>query len=179
MSDPTNRQSTVLRDVDDVVSSAGVHLRQFVRAESGASKDETTPVADPAFSIDGINLRRAEPRNTPTVFNAAFNHLNFWDRRARNILNGASVQGAGDQNARVLRAPSQTQIVPTIVRIDNASLASQAVGPPVSDREMGSLGRTFHHVGKRLASARPLRNQKVSTNDSVLGPYAMPTTRTA
>ena len=58
VSDPTNRQSTVLRSVDDVVSSAGVHLRQFVRAEPGASKDETVPVADPVFSIDGINLRR-------------------------------------------------------------------------------------------------------------------------
>jgi cytochrome c peroxidase len=174
VSDPTNRQSTVLRSVDDVVSSAGVHLRQFVRAERGASSDNTTPVADPVFSIDGINLRRAEPRNTPTVFNAAFTHLNFWDRRARNIFNGVSVQGAGDENARVLRAPSLTQIVPTIVRIDNASLASQAVGPPVSDREMGSLGRTMHHVGQRLVSAKPLRNQKVSTNDSVLGSYVNP-----
>jgi hypothetical protein len=51
-------------------------------------------------------------------------------------------------------------------------LASQAVGPPLSDREMGSLGRTFKDVGKRLASAKPLRQQKVAEDDSVLGPYA-------
>jgi cytochrome c peroxidase len=171
VADPTNRQSQVLRSVDDVVSSAGVHLRQFVRAERGATSDDTTPVADPVFSIGGVNLRRAEPRNTPTVFNAAYTHLNFWDRRARNIFNGVSVQGAGDENARVLRAPSLTQIVPTIVRIDNASLASQAVGPPISDREMGALGRTMHHVGQRLVSAKPLKNQKVSTTDSVLASY--------
>ena len=66
------------------------------------------------------------------------------------------------QTARVLRATGLNQIAPTIVRIDNASLASQAVGPPLSDREMGSLGRTFKDVGKRLVSAKPLRQQKVA-----------------
>lgn len=174
VSDPTNRQSQVLRSVDDVVSSQGVHLRQFLRAERGASKDDTVAVPDPVFSINGVNLRRAEPRNTPTMINAAFTHLNFWDRRARNIFNGVTVQGAGDEAARVLRAPTLNQLVPTVVRIDAASLASQAVGPPVSDREMGALGRTIHHVGQRLVSAKPLRNQKVSTTDSVLAPYVNP-----
>jgi hypothetical protein len=42
---------------------------------------------------------------------------------------------------------------------------------PVSDREMGSIGRTFKDIGKRLASARPLRQQLVAVNDSVLAPY--------
>ena len=172
LADPTDRHSNVMRDSDDVVSSQGVHLRRFLGAEPGAIKDTTEVVADPVFAIDGINTRRAEPRNTPTVINAAFNHLNFWDRRARNIFNGVSVHGAGDSAARVLRATGPNNIVPTIVRIDNASLASQAVGPPLSDREMGSLGRTFRDVGKRLASAKPLRQQKVAEDDSVLGPYA-------
>src|SRR4030095_2021871 len=62
-------------------------------------------------------------------------------------------------------------ITPVTVRIDNASLASQAVGPPLSDREMGSLGRTFKDVGKRLASAKPLRRQRVAADDSVLAPF--------
>ena len=112
------------------------------------------PVADPVFNIDGVNTRRAEPRNTPTMINAAFNLNNFWDRRARNIFNGVSVHGAGDAAARVLRATGLNHIAPVVVRIDNASLASQAVGPPLSDREMGSLGRTFQDVGKRLASGQ-------------------------
>jgi len=172
LSDPADRRSQVVRDVDDVSSSQGVHLRQFLGAERGAIKDLTVPVLDPVFNIEGINTRRAEPRNTPTVFNAAFTHNNFWDRRARNIFNGFSVQGAGDSAARVLRATGLMQIAPVIVRIDNASLASQAVGPPLSDREMGSRGRTFKDVGKRLASAQPLRQQAVSATDSVLGPYA-------
>ena len=169
--DATDRQSQVLRDSDDVVSSQGVHLRRFVRAQRGATRDETVVIPDPVFSLAGINTRRAEPRNTPTMINAAFNLNNFWDRRARNLFNGFSVQGAGDANARVLRATGPNQITPTVVRIDNASLASQAVGPPLSDREMGSVGRTFKDVGKRLASARVLRQQRVSADDSVLGPY--------
>jgi cytochrome c peroxidase len=161
----------VLRDVDDVVSSQGVHLSQFVSAERGAIKDVTVPVADPVFNIDGINTRRSEPRNTPTMINAAFNHNSFWDRRASNLFNGVSVQGAGDSAARVLRATGLDTIAPVVVRIDNASLASQAVGPPLSDREMGSLGRTFKDVGKRLASAKALRQQEVAEDDSVLWPY--------
>jgi len=171
LADPTDRTSMVLRSLDDVVSSQGVHLRQFVRAERGATRDETIVVSDPVFNIRGINTRRAEPRNTPTMINAAFTLQNFWDRRARNIFNGVSVQGAGDSEARVLHADGVDRITPVIVRIDNASLASQAVGPPLSDREMGSLGRTFKDIGKRLASARPLRRQKVADDDSVLAPY--------
>ena len=171
LADPTDRRSKVLRDVDDVVASQGVHLTQFVSAERGAMRDGTVPVPDPVFNIDGVNTRRSEPRNTPTMINAAFNYNSFWDRRARNQFNGASVWGAGDSAARVLRATALTHIAPAAVRIDNASLASQAVGPPLSDREMGSLGRTFKDVGKRLASAKPLRQQEIAEDDSVLGPY--------
>jgi cytochrome c peroxidase len=171
LADPTDRTSTVLRSLDDVVSSQGVHLRQFVRAKPGAIRDETIVVSDPVFNIQGINMRRAEPRNTPTMINAAFTLQNFWDRRAENIFNGVSVQGAGDSAARVLRADGVDRITPIIVRIDNASLASQAVGPPLSDREMGSVGRTFKDIGKRLASARPLQRQRVADDDSELAPY--------
>ena len=170
--DSTNRHSKMLRSIDDVVSSQGVHLRQFQGVERGAIADSTIPVPDPVFSIQGINTRRAEPRNTPTMINAAFTLHNFWDRRARNIFNGVNPHGAGDQGATILRATGLNHIAPVTVRIANASLASQAVGPPLSDREMGSLGRTFLDVGQRLASAKPLRQQRVHPNDSVLGPYA-------
>jgi cytochrome c peroxidase len=170
--DSTDRHSTVLRSIDDVVSSQGVHLREFQGVERGAVADTTVPVPDPVFSIQGINTRRAEPRNTPTMINAAFTLHNFWDRRARNIFNGVNPHGAGDQDATVLRATGLNHVAPVKVRIANASLASQAVGPPLSDREMGSLGRTFLDVGQRLASAQPLRRQIVHPDDSVLGPYA-------
>jgi len=172
LANPTDRLSTVIRDVDDISSSQGVHLRHFVGVEPGATRDIAVPIPDPVFNIDGINTRRAEPRNTPTMINAAFNYNNFWDRRARNIFNGFSVQGAGDSAARVLRATGSNHIDRVKVRIDNASLASQAVGPPLSDREMGSVGRTFKDIGRRLASAEPLVQQEVSPSDSVLGRYA-------
>src|SRR5262245_32156729 len=114
LADPTDRHSQVLRDVDDVTSSQGVHLRQFVRAERGAVRDEAVPVTDPVFNLEGVNTRRAEPRNTPTIFNAAFTMHNFWDRRARNIFNGVNPHGAGDAGARLLRATGLTQIAPVV-----------------------------------------------------------------
>src|SRR5262249_37768333 len=104
LADPTNRHSQVLRDVDDVVSSQGVKLSRFVGVEPGTVKDQTTPVPDPVFNLAGLNTRRSEPRNTPTVINAAFNRRVFWDVRATNLFNGVSPFGAGDENARALRA---------------------------------------------------------------------------
>ena len=170
LADPTSRTSQILRDNDDVISSQGVKLSRFVRAVPGADRDVTVPVPDEVFNINGLNTRRAEPRNTPTVINAAFNRDAFWDGRAETIFNGVSVHGVRDQNARVLKASDDSMSLVKI-RIKHASLASQAVGPPLSDREMGSLGRTFYDVGKRLVSARPLAKQKVDRHDSVLADY--------
>jgi len=53
---------------NDVVSSQGVI--------SSAATD------DSGFSVGGVKVRRVEPRNAPTVINAAFNRLQFWDGRA-------------------------------------------------------------------------------------------------
>ena len=170
LADPTSRTSRILRDNDDVISSQGVKLSRFVRAVPGADRDVTVPVPDEVFNINGLNTRRAEPRNTPTVINAAFNRDAFWDGRAETIFNGVSVHGVRDQNARVLKASGDSLSLVKI-RIDHAALASQAVGPPLSDREMGSLGRTFYDVGKRLVSARPLAKQRVHKHDSVLADY--------
>ena len=66
----------------------------------------------------------------------------------------------------------QVERVP--VRIPNASLASQAVGPTVSEVEMSWDGRKFYHVGHKMLEVvdRPLAGQEVHPEDSVLGPYA-------
>ncbi len=45
---------------------------------------------------DDVQLRRVEPRNTPTMHAAAFNFDNFWDGRARHDYNGGSVFGPSD-----------------------------------------------------------------------------------
>ena len=150
----------------------------------------TTPVPvasqdDPdGFQVGGINTRRVEPRNTPTVINAVFNHRQFWDGRASNIFNGVNPFGDNDPYAFVYRTDAFENLVPVNVSIDNASLASQAVGPPVSSLEMSTDGRTWREIGKeflgpgaelpretcrRMVGLRPLSGQLVHPTDSVLG----------
>src|SRR5438105_660218 len=91
----------VLRDTNDVVSSQGVFKANFVGV-SGTATDSGTPVADNIFNVLGVNTRRVEPRNTPTMINAVFNSDNFWDGRARNQFNGVTPLGLLDTNARIL-----------------------------------------------------------------------------
>jgi cytochrome c peroxidase len=161
----------VLRSIDDVVASQGMKLGRFLLALPGEEKDLGVPQNDPVFNLYGIRTRRSEPRNTPTVINAAFNRRQFWDGRADNLFNGVNEFGARDPNARVLRANGLNALQQVILRIENASLASQAVGPPLSNREMGFIERNFRDVGKRLVSGQPLKQQRVATDDSVLAPY--------
>ena len=86
----------------------------------------------------------------------------FWDVRARNRSNGFNAKGASDPNSKVLRANGLNSLQSVLVRMDNASLASQAVAPPLGDHEMGAVGRTFQDIGKRLNTAQPLRLQRVA-----------------
>lgn len=171
VADPTNRKSTVLRSSQNVTSSQGVKFGQFVGVNRGDSADIGTSLTDTVFNVAGIRTRRVEPRNTPTVINAAFNRRQLWDGRADNLFNGVNEFGPRDPNARVLKASGLNSIQLLRIRIDNASLASQAVGPPNSDLEMGFVGRDWKNIGKRLLSAKALRNQRVSGDDSVLGEY--------
>src|SRR5437879_1448919 len=53
--------------------------------------------------------------------------------------------------------------------LDNASLASQAVGPPLSNLEMSFNGRNFAILGRKLVPRRPLAQQLVASDDSSLG----------
>src|SRR5207245_5332209 len=58
------------------------------------------------------------------------------------------------------------------VSLNNSSLASQAVGPPGNDVEMSAAGRNLKDIGKKLLALQPLGEQRVSANDSVLGPQS-------
>ena len=58
------------------------------------------------------------------------------------------------------------------IHIQNASLASQAVGPALNPVEMSASGRSFPDVGHKLLSLKPLGLQKVDSTDSVLGSMA-------
>jgi len=171
VADPTNRNSQLLRDNDDVISSQGVKTARFLSVIPGFERDFGVPQYDPVFNIHGFNARRNEPRNTPTVINTGFNRNLFWDGRAQTIFNGLNEHGVRDVNAKILQATGLNQLQAVKVRIDNAAFSSLAVGPPLSTNEMSFIGRDFYDIGKRLVSAKPLKNQRVANDDSVLATY--------
>ncbi|HXU79889.1 MAG TPA: cytochrome c peroxidase, partial [Polyangia bacterium] len=185
LADPTDRNSTVLRDTNDQVSSQGVKYRKFVGVTPGVAIDVSQFADDPdGFKVGGLNVRRVVPRHAPSVINAVFNHRQFWDGRAQNEFNGANPFGTRDPYAGVWRADTPNVLPLRIsLAIANASLASQAVGPPVSSFEMSADGRTFIDIGdkfmrpmrdsgKKMKQLRPLGQQIVHPQDSVLGPYS-------
>ena len=160
--------SKVLRDSNDVVSSQGVFLRDFIDLDEN-NQEITQAVFDTTFCVGNCSTRRVEPRNSPSVINAIFNHRNFWDGRAQDMFNGVNPFGLRDPAAKVYFAANKSKIEAVSVAIDNASLASQAVGPPLSAFEMSAGGKLFPELARRLLSQRPLALQKVHPDDSVLG----------
>jgi len=153
----------------DVIGSQGEIKRQFTKLGSTADKCKTLP--DAVYNVHGSNVRQVTGRNAPSAVNAIFNFRSFWDGRANNVFNGASPFGPNDPNATVLQVTTSGP-VPVIVRIPNASLASQAVGPPNNKVEMSCDGRTFPLLGRKMLGLKPLAQQLVSPTDSVLGPLA-------
>jgi len=149
---------------------------------------------DPAnnpFHANGLIYRAVEPRHTPSVINAVFNLRQYWDGRASSQFNGVDPFGPrtyvplfddpnspgvkiGNPNAAatgiLVQGPDATKGVQLVKPlITNASLASQAVGPPLSDFDMACAGKTFADLGRKLLPLRPLSTQVVSSNDSLFG----------
>ena len=175
--------------VDIPTPGAGAFLTP-VNGVAALAPDIGTLFPDPVPVNQG--LRRIEPRNTPTFHGAAFNFDNFWYGRARFAYNGGSVFGPSDPTAHIFIDPGaglvpatnghirpellveEPEMAAQPVRIKFSSLASQAMGPPLSDFEMSFFGRNWAKIGKKLlqAGVRPLANQLVDPTDSVLGPYS-------
>ena len=96
------------------------------------------------------------------------------------VFNGVNHLGQRDPDAKLFRADNPRSLIEVRIEIINASLASQAVAPIISDLEMAVPGRTRLDVARELAKAkreqgkkvtkvRPLGLQLVSSTDSVLG----------
>lgn len=172
--DKSDRDSGVVFDTDDVVSSSGVFkaVQTFDDYQTGEDS-ECSQVYDEFFNVDGVNTRRVEPRNAPTVINSGFAFRLFWDGRANNQFNGVDPFGKRNENARVFRN-SNGQYIPEKISLKNSALASLSVGPPVSLFEMNCQGRTFSQIGRKLLNVQPLNGQEVHPDDSVLGQYANP-----
>jgi cytochrome c peroxidase len=181
LSNENDRTSTPIFDVDDVVASQGVFNTEYKRVDPGQGGEQVKRPLDPVFNVGGINVRRVEPRHTPSVINAVFNYRNFWDGRAQHEFNGVNNWGDRDPNAVVARAPTRDgPLEAHRVRLTNSSLASQAVAPILSFDEMAAAGRDTADLankltrlrGKKVSLAPPLAMQLVHPDDSVLGPLS-------
>ncbi|HEV7553261.1 MAG TPA: cytochrome c peroxidase [Candidatus Angelobacter sp.] len=182
-----NTRNSPQSDVNDVVSSQGVFPTSFERIRLFGGPEQVTIAADQVFSYPDpanpsktINTRRVEPRNTPTVVNAVYNNRSFWDGRAQNTCNGANPFGERDSSSHFFSASSMVApLAAKLVRLQNSSLCSQALGPPGSPFEMSAANRTFRDIGLKLLTVSPLFNnkttptalgrQRVRGDDSVLG----------
>lgn len=174
LANPLDRNSAIVYTTNDAFTSQGTFGAPFIGVVPGALNDDCGTASGAVFHND-VNqpARKVEPLQTPTVINAAFNLRNFWNGRANNIFNGEDPFGNRNTKAFVVKKTS-TGAVKQRLRLVNASLASQAVGPALSDFEMSCAGRTFAHVGRKLLPSTALAFQDVASTDSVLAPYDNP-----
>ena len=172
LADPLNRDSAIVYSNDDVVGSQGVFDANFV--QPGQSRfDDCTLQPDGIFHVGGINTRRTTDRNSPTVINAALNVRNFWDGRANNVFNGFSPFGNRDPDAGIwVTTSAGGSATKARLALNDASAASQAVGPPGSNVEMSCGGRSFANIARRVLDLPALNRQAVDPTDSVLASFS-------
>jgi cytochrome c peroxidase len=176
---PLEEADNVAADSNDVIASQGV---RFGKCNSpcttpGQLVDNGTAAADiwntltPGFLNSVGVVRRAMPRNAPTMVNAVFNFDNLWEGRGSFVFNGVNGFGFRDRTSTL---KYNLNGVPTsvFVRVLNSSLASVAVGPPTSNIAMSLQGRTFPDIGTKMLSMRPLALQFVHPQDSALGHFS-------
>ncbi len=155
--DVVSPNAKVVENREEIVGSKGVERRSFVRIVNGQAVEIGNTVPDPDFSTRGVNLRTVTTRNSPSVINAVFNHRNNWDGSASFYFNGVNNAGKFDPNARVLKAAffydnawlayldklsgkrtfAKSRNDSVAVLLDNASLASQAMNPPLKVKWFG------------------------------------------
>ena len=173
LQDETNRNSAIVTTTNDRVSSQGAYDSTFGRVGFFRIKDRCGIPDGSIFHAGPYAARQVEPRNTPTVVNAAFNLRNFLDARANNQYNGVGVFGIrdirGDKTKRLIVLDNKGKTQLGYLTLDNASLASQAMAPPISEREMSCEGRDFQDVGRKMLLKVPLALQKIDQYDSVFG----------
>jgi cytochrome c peroxidase len=147
--------------------------------ESCTSVSDVISHGGSGFNVGGINTRRVEPRNAPTVINAVFNFRNFWDGRANNVFNGGDPFGLRNPDMLVWKLENGV-LRQVKFALQFAPLASLASGPPLSENEMSCRGRTFAKLARKLIDLKPLADQTIAKDDSVLGSTAFhaPTYRT-
>jgi len=180
----TDDDRSSLRTVasDDRVGAQGVNLTRGLGVIAGRDLEPGRSLRDGTFARHGRNVRQSTGRNAPTVINAVFNFTNFWDGRANHFFNGANPFGIMDTAARVhindngvlTELDLTGDLLNNPYALDNSSLASQAVGPVLSDVEMSWVGRSWPEVGRKLLPLAPLAEQAVHATDSRLAVLRAP-----
>jgi cytochrome c peroxidase len=184
---PDGTQGPGASNSNDIGGSMGMLFTHFNGIRPGFRVDLGSPQPDPIFNVDGrANVRQVESKNTPTVINAVFNFTNFWNGSANARFNGRDVFGDQNPNAILLVNRPGLGLLSEHMSLNNASLASQAVNPPLSPEEMsfGDLAqgniRLHREIGQKLLRPSPrtrvplipLGLQQVHPHDSVLGPLS-------
>jgi cytochrome c peroxidase len=149
---------------------------ELERLLAGRAEERGRTRLDGVFAHAARNVRQATGRNAPSVVNAVFNFASFWDGRASHWFNGQNPFGIMDVEARVLEHVGGALVPRSLVAdlatnpyaLDNASLASQAVGPPPNAVEMSWAGRTWPEIGRKLLPLAPLAKQAVHPADGTL-----------
>ena len=171
--DETDKNSPIRTTTNDRLSSQGSFDETFNRVSLLGTRDFCSKPDGTIFHAGKYPARQVEPRHTPTLINAAFNHRNFWDGRANNLFTGVGVFGMrdiyADKKNRLIVLDAKGKPYLDFLQLENASLASQSVGPPISAREMSCDGRTFADVGRKMLLRIPLALQKIHAQDSVFG----------
>ena len=138
-----------------------------------------------SFHANNLIHRKVEPRQTPTNINAVFNFRQFWDGRANNLFNGVDPFGprtfqlptAANQPGNPVARQAGTLVTDRAsavglrldqLLIENSSLASQAVGPALSDFEMSCGKKSFADLARKLIPLHALAHQRVHAQDSLL-----------
>ena len=150
---------------DDIIGAQGVPNLSFdsIADDPTVAADNCTPVNDPVFGF----ARQVNFRQPPMIYGAAFMRQLFWAGEASDQFNGATIWGFGPNGFGI-----------SFTHVDQAPLASQAVGPTSNPTEMTCLGR--HQTGPsnslaaKMLARQPLQHQHVSMTDSVLGALARP-----
>ena len=153
------------------VASAGILPRRLTAVgERGAGDQGIDLYGAQDANVHGANVRQVTKRNAPSVINAVYSVRQFWDGRASDTFNGQNSSGDLAPTASVLVVRNGT-LSRERVSIKQSGLASQALEPPIDDREMSYQGRTWPMLGRKMLGARPLALQHVAPDDSVLGQY--------
>ena len=179
--DRNDHEDNILSNNNDVLGSAGISRRLFdglIKAGSvyaavekgekesrrnGGISEETQ-----LFTTPGVIHRAVTGRNAPTTYGAAFHRYLLWDGRAEDKFNGVNELGEGS-DAKVWKSYAPGEAEQVSISIENAALASQAVGPPLDNIETSFIFRSFADLGQKMLTLHPLCNQEVHIDDSVLG----------